>query len=1008
MAASMPTLKKCVYLSALSIFALTPATFAGEEVDFTRDVRPILVKRCFTCHGPDEKKREGELRLDLRAAAIEDAIVPGKSAKSSLIDRIQSSDPEEVMPPAKSKRPKLTASEIDLLKRWIDSGAKYEEHWAWTPANKSAVPAGSEWTKNSIDQFIAAKHTNEKLAPSPEANRLALIRRLSFDLIGLPPTPTEIEAFVADKSPQAYEKLVDRLLGSKHFGERMAVYWLDVVRYADTNGYHSDNPREHTPYRDYVIDAFNNNMPYDQFIREQLAGDLLKEPTNNQKIASGFNRLSMSTQEGGAQPKEYVAIYAADRVRNTNSIFLGLTMGCCQCHDHKYDPITMRDFYSFAAFFADIKETIVGGQKPVTLLDPTQSQREYELNVVIAEAQKGLDTATPALAAAQAKWEATLPSTKQIGWTAFKPQEVKSQGGAEFQIASDGSILAKGKSPDKDTYTITLPSDLKNITGLRLEALSHDSLKAKGPGRATNGNFVIGDIKLTSAGKHLPFRKATASFSQNGYDIKGVIDNNPVTGWAVMPQFGKTHEAVLSLATPSGDKPLTLSIKQEYGSSHSLGHFRLAWTTSADPHAGTQSGFPGNVGKILAIASDQRNDGQKNELAKYYRSIAPELAPLRDKIAAAKKEKENIGKAARKILISMAMTPRVVRILNRGDWQDESGEIVQPAVPARFGKLELKEGERGTRLDLANWIATSENPLTSRVMVNRLWQLMFGRGLVDTPGDFGAQGNLPSHAGLLDYLAIDFTENDWDVKRTIKQMVMSATYRQSSATSASLLDRDPSNQLLARQGRFRLDAEFIRDNALAISGLLSDKVGGSSVKPYQPAGYWAHLNFPRRTWKHDSGENQYRRGIYTYWQRTFLHPSLATFDAPSREECTVQRPISNTPLQALVLLNDPTYVEAGRKFAERIVLEGGKTDRERLSFAYRHALGRDIADNEAKILADLVNKHRKDFEINSVEAPKINTVGLAPANDKIPPIELAAWTSVARTILNLHETITRN
>ena len=666
------------------------------------------------------------------------------------------------------------------------------------------------------------------------ADRRTLIRRLSFDLTGLPPSPTDVDAFVADKSVDAYAKLVDRLLASKHYGERLTVYWLDLVRFADTSGYHGDNDRNHTPYRDYVINALNNNKRYDVFIREQLAGDLLPNATNEQKIASGFNRLNQTTREGGAQPKEYLAIYAADRVRNNSAIFLGLTMGCCQCHDHKFDPITTRDFYSLAAFFADIQEVPVGAQKPTTLLDQTQSQRDYELNVIIDKATKDINALGSKLDEAQAAWQKSL----------------------------------------------------------------------------------------------------------------------------------------------------------------------------ADPKK--RKGLPKNIANIFGVASEKWNKKQKDQIRNHFRSTAPLTAPLRKKLDEAKKEKAAIAKQAQKILISLTMKPRVTRILNRGDWQDETGEIVQPAVPAYLGSIPLKEGQRATRVDLANWITSPTNPLTARVMVNRLWKLMFGRGLVNTLGDFGAQGRVPTHPELLDWLAVEFVESGWDIKHMVKLIAMSGAYRQSSDVTPATLVRDPGNELIARQGRWRLDAEFVRDNALKISGLLSPKVGGASVRPYQPAGYLSHLNFPRRTWKHDAGENQYRRGLYTFWQRTFLHPSLASFDAPSREECTVERPVSNTPLQALVLLNDPTYVEAGRELARRMITDGGKSDAERLRFGFRAALSRDVTPAEAQLLTALVNKHRGQFKANIAEAVKIQKVGIKPVPAGTDPAELAAWTSVARTILNLHETITRN
>lgn len=809
---------------------------SAPKVDYAKQIRPLLSDRCFTCHGPDEKTRKADLRLDVRAIAIKDAITPGKSVESELIERMTSKDPDVVMPPPDSKKKPLTEEEIALVRRWIDEGAEYSEHWSFISPNRPLTPKpqDAKWIRGAIDAFVLDRLEAENLKPSPAADRRTLIRRLSFDLTGLPPSPTDVDAFVADESSEAYEKLVDRLLNSKHYGERMAVYWLDLVRFADTGGYHGDNDRSHTPYRDYVIDAFNDNKRYDVFIREQLAGDLLPNATNAQKVASGFNRLNMTTREGGAQPKEYLAIYAADRVRNNNSIFLGLTMGCCQCHDHKFDPLTMRDFYSFAAFFADIKETPVGVQKPTVLLDQQQTQRDYELNQIIKKATEEIGKLSAELNKAQEAWEKKL-------------------------------------------------------------ANSNDRKK-----------------------------------------------------------------------------------------------------------------LPKNIAKIFSIASGKRNKGQKNQLRAHFRATTPITAPSRKKIDDAKKKKAAIVKQAQTILISLTMKPRVVKILNRGNWQDESGDIVEPSVPAHLGSLSLNKGQRATRVDLATWIASPANPLTARVMVNRMWKLMFGRGLVSSLGDFGAQGELPTHAGLLDWLAIEFVESGWDIKHVMKLIAMSNAYRQSSDVTPATLARDPHNKLLARQGRWRLDAEFVRDNALKISGLLVPKIGGPSVRPYQPAGYLAHLNFPVRRWKHDIGENQYRRGLYTFWQRSFLHPSLASFDAPSREECTVQRSLSNTPLQALVLLNDPTYVEAGRELARKMITQGGKTDAQRITFGFRAALGRNASPAETKILSALVRKHRQQFGANKIEAARIQKVGFKPIPASVDAAELAAWTSAARTILNLHETITRN
>jgi hypothetical protein len=739
---------------AFTVCCCTPRTFAqADTVEFNRDVRPILANHCLLCHGPDNNLRKAKLRLDVEKDALAKVLVAGKPAESELFKRIVSTDPQERMPPDKYNKP-LSKEQIDVLRRWIAQGAKYEAHWSLIAPKKHELPKvkNAAWVRNDIDRFVLARLEKENLAPSPEADRRTLIRRLSFDLVGLPPTPELAEAFIADKAPDAYEKVVDRLLASKHFGERMAVQWLDIVRYADTAGYHSDNHRDVYLYRDWVIDAFNKNMPFRDFAVAQIAGDLLPAATAEQKIASGHNRLLQTTEEGGGQAKEYTAKYAADRVRNFSVAWLGLTLGCTECHDHKYDPFTTREFYKLASFFADIQEVPIGRQPQTPIMTGAQREQVKKLDDEITATQK----------------------------------------------------------------------------------------------------------------------------------------------------------------------------------------------------------------KLAALPKDQAKEAQK-------------------KLAAVQKQKAELLKTAPSTLVSTAGSPRMVRILKRGNWLDESGEIVQPGVPAALPPLAgLREKKRPDRLDLANWLVAPENPLTARIFVNRLWLLCFGEGIVKTADDFGALGAWPTHPELLDWLALDFQANGGNVKRALKQIVMSATYRQSSKGPPELRQHDPYNQLLARQGHFRLDAEFVRDNALAISGLLVPKIGGPSVKPYQPAGYWRYLNFPTREWANDKGDSQYRRGLYTYWQRTFLQPSLLAFDASTREECTVERPRSNTPQQALVLLNDPTYVEASRVFAERII-RSGKTTPERINLAFHRSLQRDASTTEIGLLAKLYEQHHTHYTASPKEAQAVLGVGYAPA-----------------------------
>ncbi len=823
-------------LAALSLTTIARADAPKGTVEFNRDIRPILSNTCFVCHGPAKSTRKADLRLDVEEAAFADrggyrAFVPGKPEQSEVYRRIVTRDAKERMPPVKHSK-HLTAREIDLVKRWIEQGAKWQGHWSLIAAKRPELPpvAAKAWPLNPIDYFILARLEQESFNPNPEADRRTLLRRLSFDLTGLPPAPEAVDAFVNDPAPKAYEKAVERLLTSPHHGERLAQYWLDVVRYADTAGYHSDNHRDVAAYRDYVIKAFNDNLPFDRFTVEQLAGDLLPGATRAQRIASGYNRLLQTTEEGGGQAKEYLAKYAADRVRNTSTIWLGLTMGCAECHTHKFDPITTKEFYSFAAFFADLKERGVGRQEQTQLPTLEQAAHMQGLEEQIAPLVKALTS--PDVQAAQAKWEASF----------------------------------KGAAAKK---------------------------------------------------------------------------------------------------------------------------------------------LPANVAAALAVPVAKRNPQQKNLVANHYQGTRPELLTVRKQLADLQRQKEELKKAIPSTLVSEAVPPRVMRVLPRGNWLDDSGEVVQPGVPASLSRLDVN-GRRASRLDLARWMVATDNPLTARVFVNRLWKLFFGQGVVKTLGDFGAQGAWPTHPELLDWLAVEFRDSGWDVRHVVRLMVLSRTYRQTSKESEEHRRRDPFNVLVGRQGRFRLDAEMVRDNALAVSGLLVRQVGGPSVKPYQPAGYWAALNFPRREWQKDQGAALYRRGLYTYWCRTFLHPSLLAFDASTREECTVERPRSNIPQQALVLLNDPTYVEAARVLAERVLREGGPDAERRLQYLYRRVLARPARPAEVQLLTKLHGQHLRQYTQDRAGAEALLRVGDAPVPADLSAPEVAAWTSVARVVLNLHETITRN
>ncbi len=1005
-----------------------------DVVEFNRDIRSILSDNCFFCHGPDKNKRKADLRLDTQEGlhgkdGEPGTVAPGKPTDSELFRRITSADPEQKMPPAESGK-SLTPRDIALLKKWIEQGAKFEGHWAFLPVKR---PADSRDPKSStaIDTLIADELAKHNLKPSAAADRVTLIRRLSFDLIGLPPTPEEVAAFVNDSSPAAYEKLVDRLLKSPHFGERQAMWWLDLVRYADTVGYHGDQNMSVSPFRQYVIDSFNANKRFDQFTIEQLAGDLLPNPTREQLIASGYNRLGMMSAEGGVQDKEYLAKYIAERVRNASGTWLGITLGCAECHDHKFDPLTTRDFYRFEAFFADIQERGLysgahadGNWGPfVKVPNAEQEATLTKLDQEIADVKKVLGTSTPELAAAQVAWEKS-----HVVWTLLKPETITSAEGVTLTAKNDGSILASGKNPATDTYTFVVKNPPKGITAFRLEVLPDDSLPAKGPGRAGNGNFVLSEFTVKhivgeTIDEAVPLQNATATYEQTGaaennpykkWAVAAAIDSDAkgkTWGWAIMEKVGQPQTAVFETVSDIAggeSSTLTISLLQNLDNpNHTIGRFRLSVATSPRPIRADQAPPP-NIAALLAIAAGQRNDTQKNELAAHFRSTAPALDAARKQIAERETARKEMDARIPSTLITASVQPRMVRILKRGNWMDDSGEEVTPAFPAVLSSQPLESPTRLTRQELAKWIVSKDNPLTARVFVNRIWKQLFGAGLSRKLDDLGAQGEWPSHPLLLDHLAASFADSGWDVKQLIKSIVLSNTYQQSSLAGRELREADSYNRWLARQGRFRIDAELVRDNALSISGLLVTKLGGTSVKPYQPPGYFAYLNFPAREWQNDSGESLYRRGLYTHWQRQYLHPSLLAFDAPNREECIADRPRSNTPLQSLVLLNDPSYVEASRTFAETILRSSGSTTRDKLDWAFRRAVSRPIKPAEAEVLERLLQTHLDEYKSDATAANELLTVGAKPAPADLDKSELAAWTSVARTILNLHETITRN
>ena len=977
------------------------------EVDYNRHIRPLLADNCFECHGPDSGARKASLRLDQRVEAIAErdgvrAIVPGDPQASALVRRITHPDPDERMPPEDTNK-QLSQEDIALLKTWISGGANYAQHWSYLPPERPELPdvKSKVWPRNAnanaIDRFILHRLEQEGLEPSREADRRTLIRRLSFDLIGLPPTPQEVKTFVNDDKSNAYENVVDRLLASPQYGERLAVYWLDLVRYADTAGYHGDQDWNIWPYRDFVINAFNDNMPFDQFTAEQLAGDLLPNASLRSKVASGYNRLHQVTREGGAQAKEYLAIYAADRVRTASTIWLGSTLGCAQCHDHKFDPFTSKDFYRFAAFFADIEQVGVynvrprGGRLkntdpfPPEMSVPSSEQRaEVErLEATTSDAQKPYNTLPSRLKPAFKTWQReSLAQVVENVRPVYGPWHVIGPfKAANFDKAHNTKFGPEGRINLKKKYS-----------GGKLKWEKRPQWKDGKIHKLTGNNSATYLYRTVECAADM---SVTLSLGSDD-SIRVWVNRKQVLNKKVLRGVAPDQEKI-TVAFRKGRNDLLMKIVNgvgEYGF-----YFKQI-----------KSGPPDDILAALRVAPDKRSDKLQAALWTHYRDTAthPDLVAFRKKVARLKKKIEKLKKAIPVTMITVAVKPRKTRVLPRGNWMDDSGEVVQPGVPHFLRQIQngLDEGQRATRLDLARWITSRDNPLAARTFVNRLWKLYFSRGISSILDDLGTRGKWPTHPDLLDWLAVEFMDSGWDIKHMVRLIVTSSAYRQSSTPTHAQRERDPYNLLLSRQARFRLEAEFIRDNALALSGLLVLKLGGPSVKPYQPEGYYMHLNFPKRKYQASKGPDQYRRGLYMHWQRTFLQPMLVAFDAATRQECTVERRPSNTPLQALTLLNDPTFVEATRVLAER-AMRGSEAMPDRMEWIFQRSLQRQPAPKERGILENLLRKHLAHYRANVGAAEQLIRVGQAPTPEDLDAAELAAWTSVARVVLNLRETITR-
>ncbi|QDU23206.1 PSD1 and planctomycete cytochrome C domain-containing protein [Urbifossiella limnaea] len=991
-------------LAAAAVLALAPR--AAADVDFARDVRPVLTEYCFACHGPDEKGRKADLRLDTRDGLT--------AAAKEVLARVTSAEPTERMPPPKGGKA-LTPAQVGAIKSWVEGGAKWSAHWAFETPKRPPVPATTPAVVNPIDAFVRARLLKDGLAPAPEASRETLIRRLSLDLTGLPPTPQEVDAFLADAAPNAYEKVVDRLLASPHYGERMAMPWLDYARFADSNGFQTDSSRAMWPWRDWVVRAFNRNLPYDQFTIQQLAGDMLANPTRDQIIATGFNRNHRLNGEGGLIGEEWRVETVIDRVDTTALTWLGMTAGCARCHDHKYDPISQAEYYRLFAFFNNVPESGTlaanrggGNSDPaVTVPLPGQEAELAKLKDAVGAAEKAAADAAKELPKLVAAWEPGFKASHaevKEAWTVLAPRSVAGSGMGKFEKQADGSYLAVGQSPPYDLYTVVAPVAAGPLSAVLLECLPDKSLPNQSVGRAPNGNFVLTSIEAEVTApslkepRKLRFVRAVADYSQPGWDVKNLLGGDPKRGWAA---DGPTRRAPLKAALVAdtavevpADATITVKLLHEALNHHSVGRFRLS-VTGATPGTVTLAGprIPPAVKAVLDTDPAKRTPTQTATLADFYRTTADGPVKRADAaLAAARKRLADFDAALPTVMVMQEGTPRDAFVLVRGQY-DRRGAKVTPGVPAALPPLPA--GAKADRLSFARWVASAENPLTARVWANRAWEHFFGTGLVRSTENLGTQAEFPSHPELLDWLATEFVRLGWDMKAMHKLIVTSATYRQSSRVTPALVQRDPDNRLLARGPRFRLPGELVRDQALAAAGLLTRTLGGPSVRPYMPAGVWDEVSVygDLRNYRMDAGPDRHRRTMYTVWKRTAAPPTMLLFDAPNREVCTVRRSRTNTPLQALALLNEFTYVEAARALAARMKAEGGADP---LAYGFRVVTARRPTAAELAVLSDGYAADVARFRADPDAAKRL-------AGDA----EQAALTLTANVLLNLDEVVTR-
>jgi mono/diheme cytochrome c family protein len=1011
----------------------------GERpIDYNRDIRPILSENCFTCHGPDAEARKADLRLDRKADALAErkggthAVVPGDADSSEVVFRVETDDDTARMPPADSGKT-LTAEQTALIRRWVDQGAPWSEHWAFLPPRRPQLPQdeGSVPIENPIDAFVLARLKSEGLKPSPEADKVTLIRRLSLDLIGLPPTEAEVDAFLADRAPNAYDRLVERLLASPHYGERWGRIWLDAARYADSDGYEKDKPRSVWFFRDWVINALNRDLPYDRFIIEQIAGDMLPDATQDQRVATGFLRNSMLNEEGGVDPEQFRMEAMFDRMDAIGTGILGLTVRCAQCHTHKYDPLTHTDYYRMFAFLNDCHEASIAAYTPAE-----QAKREEVLGRV-RSIEGEIKQLFPDWSARMRRWEKAVADDRP-DWQVVRP-ELDSSGGQKHDLLEDGSILAAGYAPTKHTTEFAAKTGLTKVTAVRLEILNDPSLPLGGPGRSIEGLFGLTEFKVVAApadkpgeAKEVKVVRATADANPDEKELAPIfddkskrrrvtgpidyaIDGKDETAWGIDIGPGRSNvprNAVFVLETPvefPAGATLTFKLVQNHGGwnsddnqNNNLGRFRFSVTDAPDPSA---DAVPPSFREILAVAERDRAPLQQDAVFSHWRTTVADYRDFNERIEAAWREHP---KGSSQLVLQARRDHRASHRLERGDFL-KPAETVEPGVPSFLNPL--PSDAEPTRLTFARWLVDRESPTTARAIVNRVWQAYFGRGIVGTTEDLGSQGEPPTHRELLDWLAVEFMDRGWRLKELHRQIVTSQTYRQSSRVTPDLLARDPENRLLARGPRYRVDSEIVRDIALAASGLLDREVGGPSVFPPAPGFLFEPpASYGPKVWTESNGPSRYRRALYTFRYRSVPYPMLQAFDAPNGDIACVRRTRSNTPLQALTTLNEPMFLESARALAMLTLREGGATDRDRLSFAFRRCVARIPCEAEMTALQGLLRRQSERFRRDGADPWALAAVD--PKNPpQLPegaaPADLAAWTAVSRVLLNLDETITK-